>query len=59
MLTVREAAQVLQLSRQGTIDMLRSGRMEGKKIPAPNASGFYWLVPESEIQRIKIEREGK
>ena len=56
MLTVREAAQVLQLSRQGTIDMLRSGRMEGKKIPSPNAKGFYWLIPESEVSRMKAQR---
>ena len=59
MLTVREAAQVLQLSRQGVIDMLRAGRLEGKKIPSPNAFGFYWLIPESEIQRVKESREGK
>lgn len=59
MLTVRETAQVLSLSRQTVINMLTSERLQGKKIPAPNASGYYWLIPESEIQRIKIEREGK
>ena len=57
MLTVREAAAALSMSRQGIIDMLKSGRMQGKKIPTPNAFGFYWLIPESEIQRVKEGRK--
>ena len=64
MLTVRETAAILGMSRQGVINMLnptktRPAKMQGNKLLSPNASGYYWLIPESEIQRVKDSREGK
>jgi excisionase family DNA binding protein len=51
MLTVREASQLLGVSRQTVITRLRKGQLAGKKIPSPNAYGHYWLVSESEVRK--------
>lgn len=57
MLTARQAAAALGVSAQTIINWCQSGKLRGERIPAPNAPGFYWVIPESEIQRVK--REGK
>lgn len=53
----RQAAAALGVSAQTIINWCQSGKLRGERIPAPNAPGFYWLIPESEIERVK--REGK
>ena len=59
MLTVRQAASVLDMTRENVAARLKRGTISGKKIPSPNAAGFYYLIPESEVERIKKTREEK
>jgi len=57
MLTVKQAASVLNMTRENIAARLKRGTISGKKIPSPNAAGFYYLIPESEVERIKGERK--
>ena len=59
MLTVKQASEVLNMTRENIAARLKRGTISGKKIPSPNAAGFYYLIPESEVERIKKDREEK
>ena len=56
MLTVKQAASILGMTRENVAARLKRGTIVGKKIPSPNAAGFYYLIPESEVERIKQAR---
>ena len=56
MLTAKQAAEVLNMTRENVAARLKRGTIVGKKIPSPNAAGFYYLIPESEVERIKQAR---
>lgn len=56
MLTVREASEALGMSRENIVARIKRGTIRAKQIPAPNAAGFYNLIPEAEIERIKKEK---
>ena len=57
MLTVSQASEALDMTRENVAARLKRGTISGKKIPSPNAAGFYYLIPESEVERIKGERK--
>ena len=56
MLTVKQAAAALGMSKTNVIARLHRGTIAGRKIAAPTPSGYYWVVPESEVQRLKEGR---
>ena len=57
MLTVRQAASILGMTPANICARLNRGTIKGEKISSPNAAGFYWMIPELEVKRIKEERK--
>jgi len=55
MLTVKQAAAALGMSKTNVIARLHRGTIRGEKAAAPTPAGYYWVVPESEVERLRGE----
>jgi len=53
MLTVKQVAAALGMSKTNVIARLHRGTIRGEKVTAPTPSGYYWVVPTSEVERLK------
>ena len=56
-MTTSQAAEALGMTKTNVVARCKRGTIKGKKISSPNAAGWYWDIPQSEIQRLKEERK--
>ena len=56
-MTTSQAAAALGMTKTNVVARCKRGTIKGEKISSPNAAGWYWDIPQSEIQRLKEERK--
>lgn len=53
MLTAKQAAEALGMTKTNVIARLHRGTIHGEKVAAPTPSGYYWVIPASEVARLR------